>query len=155
GFVFQDDAGLRITGPSSGQGSSGTLERIDAGTGSRIRPTRLAEQPLAPSGLSGFTRNLATLSNRATIVALTASGFTAISSDYDTPVVPPVIRQVVNAADLTPPMASGSLISVFGTNLNPTNTVTHEIPLPTAIGASCLTVNGTAIPMLFVSPGQI
>ena len=52
-------------------------------------------------------------------------------------------------------MAPGSLVTVFGTNLSPTNLATREIPLPTAIGQSCLTVNGTAIPMLFVSPGQI
>jgi uncharacterized protein (TIGR03437 family) len=63
--------------------------------------------------------------------------------------------RVGNAADLTALVAPGSLISVFGRNLNPTNIATQEIPLPTAIGESCLTVNGSAIPMLFASPGQI
>jgi uncharacterized protein (TIGR03437 family) len=47
------------------------------------------------------------------------------------------------------------LIAVFGTNLNPTNVATSQIPLPTAIGESCLTANGFAIPMLFASPSQI
>ena len=32
---------------------------------------------------------------------------------------------------------------------------TSEIPLPTALGESCLTVNGVAVPMLFVSSQQI
>ena len=35
------------------------------------------------------------------------------------------------------------------------NIATKEIPLPTALGDSCLTVNGVAVPMLFVSPTQI
>jgi uncharacterized protein (TIGR03437 family) len=31
----------------------------------------------------------------------------------------------------------------------------REMPLPTALGESCLTVNGVPVPVLFVSPGQI
>jgi uncharacterized protein (TIGR03437 family) len=37
----------------------------------------------------------------------------------------------------------------------PLNLATSEIPLPTAIAESCLTVNGVPVPMLFVSPQQI
>jgi uncharacterized protein (TIGR03437 family) len=37
----------------------------------------------------------------------------------------------------------------------PLNLATSEVPLPTAIAESCLTVNGVAVPMLFVSPQQI
>jgi uncharacterized protein (TIGR03437 family) len=70
-------------------------------------------------------------------------------------VTPPSIDRVVNAASLSSLVAPGSLISVFGANLSPTNIATAEIPLPTAIGESCLTVNGAAIPMLFASPAQI
>ena len=84
-----------------------------------------------------------------------ASGFTALAWDFDAPVVPPSVQKIVNAADLTPSVAPGSLISVFGSNLNPTNAATREMPLPTAIGQSCLLVNGAAMPMLFASPGQI
>jgi uncharacterized protein (TIGR03437 family) len=89
------------------------------------------------------------------MIALTVSGLTALSWNFDTAVAPPAIQGVVNAADLTPTLAPGSLIAVFGTNLNPTNVATAQIPLPTAIGESCLMVNGFAIPMLFASPGQI
>jgi uncharacterized protein (TIGR03437 family) len=53
------------------------------------------------------------------------------------------------------PVAPGGLISVFGTQFSPVNVATKEVPLPTALGESCLTVNGIALPMLFVSPGQI
>jgi uncharacterized protein (TIGR03437 family) len=89
------------------------------------------------------------------VVSLTTSGFTLIPWNYDAAVAPPRISQVVNAADGTMPVAPGGLISVFGTQFSPVNVATKELPLPTALGESCLTVNGVALPMLFVSPGQI
>ena len=65
-------------------------------------------------------------------------------------------RQLVNAADQTSPVAPGGLINVFGNNLSPVNLATNEVPLPTALADSCLTVNGVPVPMLFVSlPAQI
>jgi uncharacterized protein (TIGR03437 family) len=116
---------------------------------------RVAEQALPSGTISAFTRDLAALSNRTAFIALTTSGFMVISADYDAAVAPPSVDRIVNAADLSPALSAGSLISVFGRNLNPTNIATREIPLPTAIGESCLTVNGTAMPMLFASPAQI
>jgi uncharacterized protein (TIGR03437 family) len=62
---------------------------------------------------------------------------------------------VVNAADGTKPVAPGGLISVYGQQMSPVNIATQQIPLPTALGESCLTVNGIAVPMLFVSAQQI
>ncbi len=155
GFAFVDGQGIRLTGPPSASGTGGVLERLDLATGSRIRPTRLAEQPLVSGADSVFTRTLMPLSNRNALVALTTSGFTAVPWEFDAAVVPPVIQQVVNAADLTSQVAAGSLIAVFGTDLNPINAATREMPLPTAIGESCLTANGAAIPMMFASPRQI
>jgi uncharacterized protein (TIGR03437 family) len=35
------------------------------------------------------------------------------------------------------------------------NLATRQVPLPTALGESCLTVNGLAVPVIFVSPAQI
>jgi len=35
------------------------------------------------------------------------------------------------------------------------NLATTNIPVPTALGDSCLTINGLAVPILFVSPSQI
>lgn len=155
GFAFLDSQGLRLTGPQTGAGAGGTIQRLDLAAGAQMLPTRITEQPLVVGVGSVFTRTLAPLANRNALIALTTSGFTALSWNFDTPVPPPAIDRVVNAADLTSPVAPGSLIAVFGSNLNPTNIASSEIPLPTAIGASCLTVNGSAIPMLFASPGQI
>jgi uncharacterized protein (TIGR03437 family) len=155
GFEFVDAQGVRLTGPLGAAGNSGTLERLDLATGARIRPTRLTEQPLESGGGSVFTRNLAALSNRTALVALTVSGVTAVAWNFDAATVPPSIDRIVNAADMGGKVAPGSLISVFGSNLNPVNAATAEIPLPTALGESCLTANGAAIPMMFVSPSQI
>ena len=72
-----------------------------------------------------------------------------------TPVAPPKIAAVVNAADGTKPVAPGGLISIYGQQMSPVNLATRELPLPTALGESCLTVNGIPLPMLFVSSTQI
>jgi len=75
--------------------------------------------------------------------------------NYDAAVAPPQISAIVNAADGTKPVAPGGLISVYGQQMSPVNLATKEIPLPTALGESCLTVNGLPVPMLFVSTNQI
>lgn len=155
GFAFVDSQGIRLTGPPLATPTGGTIARVDLGTGAAIRPTRVSEQPLSSGSRSVFTRTLAPLANRNAMIALTVSGFTTLAWNFDEAVVPPSITRVVNAADLTAGVAPGSLISVIGTNLNPTNVATQAIPLPTAIGESCLTVNGSAIPMFFASPAQI
>jgi uncharacterized protein (TIGR03437 family) len=47
------------------------------------------------------------------------------------------------------------LISVYGQQMSPVNVATSQIPLPTALGESCLSVNGTPVPLIFVSANQI
>jgi uncharacterized protein (TIGR03437 family) len=86
---------------------------------------------------------------------MTTSGFTVLSGNYDQAVAPPVIGGIVNAADGGKPVAPGGLISIYGSNLAATNVATSQIPLSTALGQSCLVVNGTLAPLLFVSNGQI
>jgi uncharacterized protein (TIGR03437 family) len=98
---------------------------------------------------------LAPLWNGNSIVELTTSGLLALPVAFDAAVAPPQISQIVNAADLTKPVAPGGLVSLFGTNLSPTNMATNQIPLPTALADSCMSVNGTLLPLLFASPTQI
>lgn len=181
GFAFVDQFAFRTTvpvavaapsGAGTGTGTSGTsapagpssaagvIQRLDMSTndGSVSRATRIAEAPLL--GASGadsspFSRTLAPLYSRNAIVNLTVSGFTVLAWNYDAAVTPPQIDKVVNAADLSPKIAPGGLISLFGSQFSPVNIATKEIPVPTALGDSCLTVNGLPVPMLFVSPSQI
>jgi uncharacterized protein (TIGR03437 family) len=115
----------------------------------------MAEAPVESTTSNNFIRTIAPMPTPGTVVVLTVSGFTVLSQNYAAAVAPPTISKVLNAADGTSNVAAGGLISVYGSQLSPTNIATSQIPLPTALGESCLVVNGTAIPLLFVSPQQI
>ncbi|MEZ5354124.1 MAG: hypothetical protein R2762_15920 [Bryobacteraceae bacterium] len=153
GFAFVETQGLRSTAVSSA--SPGVIERIDAEAGQRIRPTRMVEAPYLGTADFPFTRTLAPLYSRNVIANLTTSGFTVLPWNYDAAVAAPRIDRITNAADGGSALATGGLISVYGENLSPVNVVSKELPLPTALGESCLTVNGVPSPVLFVSPSQI
>jgi uncharacterized protein (TIGR03437 family) len=153
GFAFVDQSAIRTT--SSAATSPGVVQRVDLVQGSNIRPTRMVESPLTGTPGAMLIRTLAPLYDRSSVVALTVSGFTVLAWDYDAAVAPPRIDRLVNAADQTSPVAPGGLIMVYGGSLSPVNLATREVPLPTALGDSCLTVNGVPVPMLFVSSGQI
>ncbi|HZT31496.1 MAG TPA: hypothetical protein VFA33_16525 [Bryobacteraceae bacterium] len=153
GFVFVDQSAFRTSAPSGG--GAGTVQRVDPVNVQGVRPTRMVEAPLVGTTAFPFTRTLAALMDRSGIVALTTSGFTVLPWSYDSAVAPPQIFQVVNAADFTAPVAPGGLIAIFGAQLSPVNQATSEVPLPTALGESCLTVNGVLSPMLFLSPSQV
>jgi uncharacterized protein (TIGR03437 family) len=162
GFAFVDQAAFRTTAPVPSNGalqstSPGVIQRVDltnpATTASLA--TQMSEAPLLGSGTAAFTRTVAPLYNRTAIINLTVSGFTVLPWMYDASVAPPAIAKIVNAADLSSGIAPGGLITVFGSNLSPVNLATADIPLPTALADSCLTVNGLPVPILFVSPSQI
>jgi uncharacterized protein (TIGR03437 family) len=104
---------------------------------------------------SAFTRTLAVMYDQSAIISTTTSGLTVLPWTYAAAVAPPSISSVVSAADGSSPVAPGGLISIFGAQLNPTNLATTQIPVPTALGKSCVTVNGQPMPLIFVSPSQI
>jgi hypothetical protein len=62
---------------------------------------------------------------------------------------------VVNGASYAQPIAPGSLVSIFGTNLAATTMTAQETPLPTELAGTSVTLNGIKAPLLFVSPSQI
>jgi uncharacterized protein (TIGR03437 family) len=152
GFAFVNQNGFRTTSPAASS-SPGVIERVNQN--GLVSPTSMAEAPLLPTTAWPFTRTLAPLADQSAVISLTVSGFTVLPWNYDAAVTPPQISSVVNAADGTQPVAPGGLISVYGQQMSPINIATQQIPLPTALGESCLTVNGVAVPMLFVSSQQI
>lgn len=156
GFAFVDTAGIRTTAPNNS--APGVVQRVDLAGGTALRSTRMVEAPvlsdLTVPGLV-FTRTVAPLYDRSGIINLTTSGFTVLPWNYDAAVATPKIDRVVNAADGTQPVAPGGLVTIFGSNLSPVNLASQQVPLPTALGESCLTVNGQPLPVVFVSPGQI
>src|SRR5215831_16597809 len=151
GFAFIDTAGFRTM--QSSASAPGVIQRFNSGSAGSS--TRMVEAPLVPTGFQKFIRSVAPLYDRSGVVVLTVSGFTVLPWNYDAAVAPPRITSVVNAADGKLPVAPGGLISVYGSQMAPVNMATKEMPLPTALADSCLTVNGVPMPMLFVSNGQI
>jgi uncharacterized protein (TIGR03437 family) len=65
------------------------------------------------------------------------------------------IESILTAAGTAGPIAPGSLISIYGANLATGTEVASTTPLPTELGGTVVTINGTPIPLLFTSPGQI
>lgn len=153
GFAFLDQGGFRTTAADAQ--SPGNIQRVETTSSNALRSTRMAEAPLLSDTSRPFTRTLAPLYSRQAIVSLTTSGLTILPWAYDAAVAPPRIERIVNAADFSQNTAPGSLISLIGTNLSPVSQASSTTPLPTALGESCLTVNGVPVPMLFVSGQQI
>jgi uncharacterized protein (TIGR03437 family) len=73
-----------------------------------------------------------------------------------TPILPVTGKAwIVNAASSLPSIAPGSLISIYGANLATATTQAVAPPFPSTLGGSWVTINGTNVPLLFVSPGQV
>lgn len=63
---------------------------------------------------------------------------------------------VVNAASFAAaPVAPGGLVSIFGTNFAAQLTQASAVPLPLELGGVRVALDGTPLPLVFVSPGQI
>jgi uncharacterized protein (TIGR03437 family) len=152
GFAFVDNEGFRTTAASSS--APGVIQRVTA-NGAGSRSTRMTEAPLLGATGAVFTRTIAPMYSRNAIVNLTTSGFTVLPWTYDESIAQPRLSRVVNAADQSGAVAPGGLVTIQGANLSPVNVASSEKPLPTALGESCLTVNGLPLPVLFVSPTQI
>ncbi|MGA3099836.1 MAG: hypothetical protein ABSF25_25560, partial [Bryobacteraceae bacterium] len=153
GFTFVSQGGFLVTGGTTA--NPGVIQNFASLGSLSASPTPMAEAPLGPGPGVSFTRTVAPLATGTTVAALTTSGFTVLAWNYSAAVAPPAIGTVTNAADWTAPVAPGGLISIWGQQMSPVNMATSQIPLPTALGESCVMVNGAPIPLLFVSSEQI
>jgi uncharacterized protein (TIGR03437 family) len=153
GFAFTGQGGYQVA--ASTQSTAGLIQNMPVLTGSQVSPTSMVEAPILPSTKFNFTRTVAPMPSAGTLIVLTTSGFTVLPANYAAATAPPAISSVQNAADGSKSVAPGGLISVYGAQLSATNIATSQIPLPTALGESCLVVNGAPIPLMFVSSGQI
>lgn len=64
-------------------------------------------------------------------------------------------NSVVNAASLTSPVAPGSIVSIFGANLNPTTYQAASYPLATETNGLSVTIGGKAAPLYYAGPTQV
>jgi uncharacterized protein (TIGR03437 family) len=62
---------------------------------------------------------------------------------------------IVDGAGFSLPPAPGGIFSIFGANLAPALASASSTPLPVELGGVRVEVNGVAVPLYFVSPGQI
>jgi uncharacterized protein (TIGR03437 family) len=154
GFSFVDLTGFRVSADSIE--GPGAIQRISFPTLATAVGTRIVESPLQSNPASQpFIRTVAPLFSRNAIVVLTVSGFTVLPWTFDAAVATPRIKRVSSLADGSTAIAPGSLVKIEGTDLSPVNLVSRERPLPTALGESCVTVNGMPIPLIFVSGTEI
>jgi uncharacterized protein (TIGR03437 family) len=153
GFAFVDNTGFRFA--STGSDAAGNIQRISFPTGTAQMATRTVESPIVTSVAEPFVRTVAPLYTRNAIVTLTQSGFTVLPWTFDAAVATPRITRVTNLADGSGAVAPGSLVKIEGVDLSPVNLASRERPLPTALGESCITVNGLPIPLIFVSGTEI
>ena len=173
GLALLQGDGLRTTSPSTL--APGIIQRVNLGTFEGIRPVPMAESPLIaehlptePIGQIGqtilpFLRTLAPLSNGASIISLSISGFTVLPTDFDggsgpgapSPEGEPIIQRLVNLADGSIAVASGGLISILGSKFSVGEFSASGTPLPNILGGASVRANGTPVPLLFVSPNRI
>jgi uncharacterized protein (TIGR03437 family) len=162
GATVIETQGILTSAPAGAR--NGVIQRFSLDQLAPVSPARTAEQPILlqavgapPLGQLGrtilpFTRTLAPLANRQSIVQLSTSGFTAIPWQFDAPSQPPVINAVTNSADQGPGLAPGGLISLWGTGLGSGSAAP---PLANGLVNVCLYANSIAVPILYASSGQI
>jgi uncharacterized protein (TIGR03437 family) len=62
---------------------------------------------------------------------------------------------IVNAATFGSTIGAGSIVTLFGTNLAGTTASASTYPLPSQLAGTQVLVNGTPVPLFYVSPAQI
>jgi trimeric autotransporter adhesin len=107
------------------------------------------------------THNVAqvTVTATAQIPAEKLQGEVQIKGAFQTYTQPPVIGTgaIVNAASFAAqaPLAPGSLITLFGTNLAQGQGTASNVPLPLQLAGSSLSLAGKSAPLLFANGGQV
>jgi uncharacterized protein (TIGR03437 family) len=67
----------------------------------------------------------------------------------------PGIRNVSDSASFGPRVAPGSLATIFGSDLASDTVAAADFPLPTILAGTTVSLGGTLVPLLYVSPTQI
>jgi uncharacterized protein (TIGR03437 family) len=64
-------------------------------------------------------------------------------------------NSTVNSASLAKTIAPGAIVSISGTNFAGSSLSASSVPLPTVLGDTGVNFNGAAVPLFFVSNGEI
>jgi len=88
--------------------------------------------------------------------SLLMSSAHTVQADFGTvPYIPPTGIESVTGPTPDGSVAAGSIISIYGQNLAPGMLVGPTNPLAQTLNNVTVTVNGSLLPLVFVSPGQI
>jgi DNA-binding beta-propeller fold protein YncE len=133
------------------------LANLDQGSDSVIGP--MAENPvLSVFGTARVNippRQLA-VDGRSNVYAITLSGLTMtpLAMVSPRPALAGAATALVDAASGSNKVSPGSFVYVNGSNLAASNSTT-QVPPPTLLGGTCVTLSDTALPLLQTSSGQI
>jgi uncharacterized protein (TIGR03437 family) len=165
GIGIAAGAGLRTTAQAAS--GPGLIERVNLATLSTFNGTALTEAPLLPAslptatvGIIGetilpFIRTLAIPADQSSILLLTVSGITQLTPNFDAITQIPSISSVTNAADGSASVAPGGLVIIAGAGLAPNAASASNLPLPFALGDTCVTVGSAVLALFSVSPSNI
>jgi uncharacterized protein (TIGR03437 family) len=152
----QSSATLTLTAtvlPSNTGTPTGTVTFVSGGSsiGSATISGSTATLPVPASKLAvGFDSVSAEYSGDSNYATAGAS----ISLTVISPTVM-AIQGTTNAASFRQAFSPGEIISIFGTVLSGSTMSASTLPLPTSLGGTSVTINGTAAPLFYVSPTQI
>jgi len=140
---------------------AGVIEVVDAASQRTTAAANSLEGPLAAVAAGGRAnmagRTMVADPSGSTVYVLTASGLSIIPvpapGSQNVPQLP--ANGVVSTASYQPSVAPGGLISIFGRNLAGNATAFSGAPLPYILGATCVTLNNTPLPLLASSAAQI
>jgi uncharacterized protein (TIGR03437 family) len=156
-------ASLASLSPSSAApgGTAFTLTLAGAG----FAATSTAQWNGAPLVTKFVSPSQLTASVPAALIAATGSATVTVLSDggpsnaltftIALPTPAATSDGILNAASFLPAIAPGALITVFGSNLAAGTAQFSTTPLPVSLGGTSVSINGTSVPLLFVSPGQV
>jgi len=153
-WVEASNQGVRTT-RAAGNFGSGALQTIAPADPTRLRASfRPAATPSPATEFFPFTRTVAALRN-GQLAVISNAGVVELEKNFDSGRQLPRVSAVTNAADFGTNLGAGGLISIFGENFASRSAQAADMPLPTELAETCVTVNGAPLPLLFVSGDQI
>ncbi len=137
---------------SSSKGVAGVTVNFSATNGT-LNPASAVSDA---SGQASTTVTLGTAGTAAVVTATVANlAPKALTISVLSAVPVPAISGVLNGASFLNKHAPGEWITFFGTNFIGTEADAGVVPFPTTLGGVTVKVNGVAIPLYLVLPGQI
>ncbi len=140
---------------------SGTVEIVDANTGTPLRSFAALEGPMSQALTNGRAtvidgRTMAVDSSGTTAYVITTTGLSMIPLTPLNPQNGPRVfaKGTVNLASYQTSIAQNGLISIFGTKLG-SDAVASSMPLPYILGNTCVTLGNVPLPLFMTSDGQI